>query len=103
MNKYLFFVVMFVSTSSYAAPGCLDNSYHLKQKNDPGTWHPVACSCPCGSPGYHILANGMCINCRHRHDPQPLTTVTYDGQQKEKEIYPSMKTIAQKLLAKVSH
>ena len=69
MKKALF--LLFFTGISYAAPGCMDNSYHLTKPCDPKTYHLVInndgnesypCTCPCK----HIsLSRGTCLECGH--------------------------------------
>ncbi len=54
---------------------CLDNSWHLKRKNDDKSYHQVAdCNCPCDSykaQGLYTPQRNRCLECRHFHDPNP--------------------------------
>lgn len=99
--KYAMILLILTTASLQARPGCLDNSFHLQEKYDAGQWHPVRCNCPCGTPGYRILANGMCINCRHRHDAAYEEIITYHGQQPTQPTYPSLASAVKYLLAKL--
>lgn len=56
----------------HAAPGCMDNSYHLTRNNDPKEFHYVSCNCPCQKQ-YRMFANGTCSKCRHFQDPRMST------------------------------
>jgi len=52
-----------------AAPGCLDNSWHLTQMFDHKEYHYVDCNCPCEK-RYAISAHrGQCSKCGHYRDP----------------------------------
>jgi len=60
-----------------AQQGCLDNSYHLKQKYDNKNYHYVACTCPCSQ--YQNFNNrGECMKCKHYHVPKNWMVVSGD-------------------------
>ena len=55
--------------------GCVDNSYHLKQKYDSKEYHYVECNCPCDTHaafGLKSKYRNKCLECGHYHyaDPQ---------------------------------
>lgn len=55
-------------------PGCLDNSYHLKEKYDPKEYHQVDCNCPCdywAMRGLRTDRKDKCLECGHAHNPGP--------------------------------
>ena len=56
------------------APGCQDNSWHLKKKYDAKTYHYVQCNCQCHK--WPQAADGTCTKCGHRHDPGTWTILT---------------------------
>lgn len=70
-RRYLYLYIISIVTM-YAAPDCMDNSYHLQRANDPKTYHHINdCYCPCEKQ-YTILPNSTCSRCGHLHDPRTL-------------------------------
>lgn len=72
MNRKLFwYLLLRTSHLLYAAPGCMDNSWHMSHPFDTKSYHIVAhpigtnqtfCQCPCRS----ISADrGICFECGH--------------------------------------
>jgi hypothetical protein len=64
-------LIILFNTVLVAAPGCIDNSWHLARLFDTKTYHVVThpvgrhetyCQCPCT----HLSADrGICFECRH--------------------------------------
>lgn len=71
----VFFLALFTLTRVInSKPGCMDNSYHLKQKFDPKEWHEVECNCPCdyyAMRGLKTDIKSKCLECDHAHNPGP--------------------------------
>lgn len=89
-------LLMLVISPLYGAIGCLDRKHHMQHERyyesvasslregmqtyrdeeasrpvNTGSWHPVACTCPCNQyhAGYLNRTNGaygFCVKCRHR-------------------------------------
>ena len=76
MNRKIFMVLItFISTVMVnAKPGCLSNTYDLKEKFDPKEYHDVLCYCPCDSwamRGLRTDRQSRCLECGHAHNPGP--------------------------------
>jgi hypothetical protein len=68
--KSLYIKLLILSTiKSFAAPGCIDNSYHLTQLFDYKNYHYVACNCPCQKQYKIISKRAQCQKCHHYRDP----------------------------------
>ncbi len=55
-------------------PGCLSDSYNLKEKYDPKEYHEVVCYCPCDYWAMRGLSSDRkseCLQCGHAHNPGP--------------------------------
>jgi hypothetical protein len=91
MNKVLCVSCMLTYSLS-AEVGCMDNSYHLGNLNDPKNMYYVAgsdggpCSCPCSRYCLQYrcsLRHGQCPVCKHYRIPRPLIIVRkHDTQHK---------------------
>lgn len=78
INKYsLLCIITLLSTSIYAAPGCMDNSYHLTQKFDNKEYHYVQCNCPCEKEYKIMPARAQCAKCLHCRVPKSMIFVSY--------------------------
>lgn len=77
MNKKMILLLVAVCATSMvinAKPGCLSNTYELKQKYDPKEYHEVICYCPCdywAMRGLKTDQKSQCIQCGHAHNPGP--------------------------------
>ena len=77
-------ISLLFGTTLIAEYGCMDNSYHLAQLNDPKNYYIVTgadggpCSCPCSRhcAQYRCsLAKGQCPVCGHYRVPRPYVIV----------------------------
>ncbi len=61
--------------SLIAAPGCMDNSYHVDRcaGYDYKNYHQVTCLCPCERYP-HLFERGTCRKCWHYRVPSPLVS-----------------------------
>lgn len=77
MNKKIILLLIMVFGTNLminAKPGCLSNSYELKQKYDPKEYHEVICYCPCdywAMRGLKTDQKSQCLQCGHAHNPGP--------------------------------
>lgn len=80
IKKFIFFLVY--TMVMHAAPGCMDNSWHMCKPFDNKNYHLVSrhyssrhathCQCSCR----HIsLDRGYCTDCGHYRDLQPWVIV----------------------------
>lgn len=67
---YIFFLMLFISNHTSTAPGCLDDSYRLTQRNDTKSFHQVTCDCPCEKKYAIVNRRSICSKCRHHRDPR---------------------------------
>jgi hypothetical protein len=68
----------------FGEPGCMDNSWHLKQPYDYKEFHYVSasdggyCHCPCSqyiAQYGKSISRGRCPVCKHYHVPQPIVII----------------------------
>lgn len=77
MNKQIVLLLIAacsINVTIHGKPGCLSNSYELKQKYDPKEYHEVICYCPCdywAMRGLKTDQKSQCIQCGHAHNPGP--------------------------------
>jgi len=77
MIRKMFIVLLLLANTNtlFAAIGCMDNSYHTKQKIDYKTYHYVQCNCPCHKYASSFV-RGKCPKCGHYHDPGDFEVLT---------------------------
>ena len=77
-RKTILFIssILFSTNSLFGTIGCMDNSYHIKQKFDHKRYHYVQCNCPCHK-YINSFVKGVCPQCGHYHDPRDFEVLTY--------------------------
>ncbi len=101
MKKIIATFFLLLSTfCAYGQPGCMSKSQNLKQKYDSKAWHYVACNCDCkknAPKGLYAQKQNKCLECGHRHEPQPLIFMkqTVAHNQKTSSFPPSARGVVQ--------
>lgn len=80
MKKLYLNLLMLSAIRLSAAPGCIDNSYHLTQLFDYKNYHHVACNCPCQKQYKIVPKRAQCQKCLHYRDPYYTNPVTQTKQ-----------------------
>ena len=91
---YIITAILFLSATNQLNTqiGCMDNSWHLKKKDDHKEYHYVQCNCEC-----HRYAQsfdrGKCSKCGHYHDPKEFNQAIESASQKNKSNYFDIKNM----------
>jgi len=68
------FIMLLTCMTIDCKPGCLSDSYKLKEKYDPKEYHETICYCPCdywAMRGLNSDRKSECLQCGHAHNPGP--------------------------------
>ncbi len=69
MKKLYIRLIIVSAVNLTAAPGCIDNSYHLTKLFDYKNYHYVSCNCPCQKQYKITSKQAQCQKCHHYRDP----------------------------------
>lgn len=83
----IFWILSALPLLAIGSPGCMDNSWHMKQPFDTKSYHVVSrnvgnsetyCPCPCKKLTFD---RGICLECGHAHDVQPWVIIRYNKKE----------------------